>query len=72
MELEIYSETLLQYLYRTAHETASYTGIVHLVYRLMCVSHSLHFFSVVQQPLVDQGLFFYRRFTITPKRHDTQ
>jgi len=38
MEVEISSETLVQFVYSTVHETVSYTGIVYVVYRLMCFS----------------------------------
>ena len=62
MEVELSSETLVQY--RTVHETVSYAGIVYLLYRLMCVSYTLHFFCGAKAPGGPRPLF-YRGFTIT-------
>lgn len=50
MEVEISSETLVQYVYHTVHETVSYTGIVYLMYRLTCVSYTLLFFCGATAP----------------------
>jgi hypothetical protein len=64
VEVGISSETLVQYVYRTFHETVIYTGILYLVHRLTCVSYNLHFFLWFVSP-GGPRLLFCRGFTIT-------